>query len=113
MNQCPHYAIRELMSESSPIGEKIKAAGWVKTRRDSKAGFSFINLHDGSAFQGLQIVAPNTLPNYAEEILHLTAGCSIEVQGTLVESPAKGQKAELQAESLKVLGWVEDRKSVV
>lgn len=82
--------------------------GWVRTRRDSKAGLSFIGLHDGSCFDALQIVAPTELPNYQSEILKLTAGCAIEVTGELVASQGKGQAVELKADEIKVVGWVDD-----
>ncbi|OGA11261.1 MAG: asparagine--tRNA ligase, partial [Betaproteobacteria bacterium RIFCSPHIGHO2_12_FULL_69_13] len=75
---------------------------------DSKAGFSFVSLSDGSSFHPLQIVAPNALPNYASEILRLTSGCAIEATGTIVPSPAKGQPFEMQATEIKVVGWVDD-----
>ena len=85
--------------------------GWVRTRRDSKAGFSFIHLSDGSSFHPVQVVAPKDLPNYEKEVLHLTAGCAIEATGTIVPSPAKGQPFEMQAASVKVVGWVDDPDS--
>src|SRR5690606_33040644 len=74
-------------------------------RRDSKAGFSFLEINDGSCFGNLQVVAAAQLPNYADEIQKLTAGCSVVITGTLVESPAAGQATELQADSVRVLGW--------
>lgn len=103
-----NHSIVELLSGKVPAGEPVVARGWVKTRRDSKAGISFIALHDGSCFHSLQVVASNTLSNYEAEILRLTAGCSIQVTGLLVASPAKGQAVELQASQIEVLGWVED-----
>ncbi|HTS23266.1 MAG TPA: asparagine--tRNA ligase, partial [Casimicrobiaceae bacterium] len=75
------------------------------------AGISFLHLSDGSCFHPVQIVAPGTLANYADEILHLTTGCAIEASGTVVPSPAKGQPYEMQASSVKVVGWVEDPDS--
>jgi asparaginyl-tRNA synthetase len=82
--------------------------GWVRTRRDSKAGISFINLSDGSGFQPIQIVAPNTLPNYASEVQRLSAGCAIVARGTLVASQGKGQSVEIQGTAVEVVGWVDD-----
>ncbi len=82
--------------------------GWVRTRRDSKAGISFVNVSDGSSFHPVQVVAPSALPNYADEVLRLTAGCAVEVTGTIVPSPAKGQPYEMQASAIRVVGWVED-----
>ena len=100
--------ISEFLSGKIPAGTKITAQGWVRTRRDSKAGFSFITLSDGSCFQVLQVVAPNSLANYADEILQLSAGCAIIVHGELVESPAKGQAYELKADKIEVVGTVDD-----
>ncbi|MHC4414870.1 MAG: asparagine--tRNA ligase [Planctomycetota bacterium] len=100
--------IGDLLSGRVPPGSRVTVKGWLRTRRDSKAGMSFLNLHDGSCFRPLQIVAPSTLPNYEGEILRLTAGCSVVVEGELVESPGKGQTVELQASSVEVVGWIED-----
>ncbi len=93
---------------SMGAGERVLVKGWVKTRRDSKAGLSFINLDDGSCFGDLQVVAPAELANYSSEVLHLTTGCSIEAEGELVESKGKGQTVELKADRVTVVGWVED-----
>ncbi len=101
-------SVKEALTGQVATGEKITLKGWVRTRRDSKGGFSFINLHDGSCFDPIQVVADADLPNYDKEIKRLTTGCSIAVQGTLVESPGKGQPVEVKAENVKVIGWVED-----
>ncbi|HAD49065.1 MAG TPA: asparagine--tRNA ligase, partial [Idiomarina sp.] len=82
--------------------------GWVRTRRDSKAGISFINLHDGSCFDAIQAVVPAELPNYTDEVLKLTTGCSVAITGVVVESQGKGQSYEMQATGVKVYGWVDD-----
>ncbi len=82
--------------------------GWVRTRRDSKAGISFVHVSDGSSFHPVQVVAPNTLPNYADEVQKLTTGCAVEATGTIVPSPAKGQPFEMQASTIRVIGWVDD-----
>jgi asparaginyl-tRNA synthetase len=92
-------------------GPTAKVQGWVRTRRDSKAGISFIQLNDGSCFGDLQIVAPADLPNYESEVLHLTAGCAIKAEGELVESKGKGQSVEIKATSIEVVGQVEDPDS--
>src|SRR5215204_6166264 len=102
------HAIVDLLRAKVPSGETVTVKGWVRTRRDSKAGFSFVNVHDGSAFDGIQVVAPNTLPNYSSEVLHLTAGCSVIATGTLAQSQGKGQSVEIQATSVEVVGMVED-----
>ena len=80
----------------------------MRTRRDSKAGLSFVNVSDGSGFQPVQVVAANTIDNYADEITKLTTGCAVEATGTIVPSPAKGQPFEMQATEIKVIGWVDD-----
>lgn len=101
-------AISEALSGKIPVGSEISVNGWVRTRRDSKAGFSFINVNDGSCFDSLQVVAPGELANYGNEVLKLTAGCSVHCRGRLVESGGRGQKYELQAEEVQAVGWVQD-----
>jgi len=98
----------DILSGRAPQGEPVTLKGWVRTRRDSKAGISFVHVSDGSAFHPVQVVAPNTLANYASEVMRLTAGCALEATGSIVPSPAKGQPFEMQASAIKVLGWVED-----
>ncbi|MER3546276.1 MAG: asparagine--tRNA ligase [Rhodanobacteraceae bacterium] len=89
-------------------GARVTVRGWVRTRRDSKAGLSFVNLSDGSCFDTLQIVAPAALPNYASEVQRLTAGAAIVAHGILLPSQGKGQAFELQADTIEVLGFVDD-----
>ncbi|MCZ6542931.1 MAG: asparagine--tRNA ligase [Planctomycetota bacterium] len=103
-----HVMIVDALAGRVPPGSSITLKGWVRTRRDSKAGLSFIHLHDGSCFGQMQIVAPNTLPNYDSEVLKLTSGCSIIVHGQLVDSQGKGQDVEVQASSIQIVGWVDD-----
>src|SRR5690606_9660653 len=86
----------------------VTVRGWVRTRRDSKAGLSFVNVSDGSCFAAIQVVAPSTLGNYESEVRHLTAGCSVIATGTLVPSQGQGQASEIQASQVEVVGWVED-----
>jgi asparaginyl-tRNA synthetase len=102
------FSVRDVLAGRASQDSPVTVKGWVRTRRDSKAGFSFVNLSDGSSFHPVQVVAANTLPNYADEILKLTAGCAVEATGRIVASPAKGQPFEMQAASVKVLGWVDD-----
>ncbi len=104
-------ACADVLAGRAPNDGPVTLKGWVRTRRDSKAGISFVHVSDGSCFHPVQVVAPNTLPNYADEVLHLTAGCAVEATGSIVPSPAKGQPFEMQASSLKVVGWVEDPDS--
>ena len=92
---------------SEEIGTRFTLMGWVRTRRDSKGGFSFIELNDGSCLESIQIIADQGLTNYDEDVLRLTTGCSIKAVGTLAESPGKGQKVEFQASEIEVLGWAE------
>ena len=80
----------EVLAGRAPKDAPVTIRGWVRTRRDSKAGISFVNVSDGSSFHPVQVVAPNTLPDYAEEILKLTAGCAVEATGSIVPSPANG-----------------------
>lgn len=99
---------REILSGKIAIGEKVTVAGWIRTRRDSKAGFSFLAVNDGSGFDNVQVIAPNTLNNYESEILKLTTGCSVVVDGTLKASEGKGQAYEINADKVFVTGFVED-----
>jgi asparaginyl-tRNA synthetase len=101
-------SVRDVLLGRAPREVPVTMKGWVRTRRDSKAGLSFIHLTDGSSLNPLQVVAPGTLANYASEVLHLTSGCAIEATGTIVPSPAKGQPFEMQASEIRVIGWVED-----
>src|SRR3954466_13692831 len=108
MMEKTEFSAREILAGHAPKDTSVTVRGWVRTRRDSKAGISFVHLSDGSAFHPVQVVAPNTLTNYADEVLKLTAGCAIEATGTIVPSPAKGQPFEMQASAIKVIGWVDD-----
>lgn len=90
------------------VGSTVTVRGWVRTRRDSKAGISFLAVYDGSCFNPIQGVVPNSLENYDNEVLKLTAGCSVIVTGEIVESPGAGQAYELQVTQVEVTGWVED-----
>ncbi|HEV2293116.1 MAG TPA: asparagine--tRNA ligase [Tepidisphaeraceae bacterium] len=101
-------AIIDLLRSKVPVGETVTIKGWVRTRRDSKGGFSFLNINDGSCFDGIQVVAPNTLPNYASEVMHLTAGCSVIATGAVVQSQGKGQSVEIHGTEIQVVGWVEN-----
>lgn len=105
------HAIVDLLAGKVAVDTQVTIKGWVRTRRDSKAGISFVNCHDGSCFSPIQAVVPNTLPNYQDEVLRLTAGCSVEIDGQLVESQGKGQSFEIQAEAVRVIGMVENPDS--
>ena len=102
------HMISSLLGGDIAPGTEVTVKGWVRTRRDSKAGLSFIHVHDGTSFHPIQVVAQNTLPNYEEEIIRIGAGCAIIATGELVESQGKGQSVEIQASAIEVVGWVDD-----
>ena len=101
----------DILAGRAPADATVAVRGWIRTRRDSKAGISFLNVSDGSGFHPVQVVAPSTLSNYETDVRHLTAGCSVEAIGRIVASPAKGQPFEMQAEAVRVIGWVDDPDS--
>ncbi len=90
------------------VDSEITVRGWVRNRRDSKAGISFLTVYDGSCFDPVQAVINNSLPNYQNDILRLTTGCSVEVTGNVVASQGEGQSFELQVTNVNVVGWVDD-----
>jgi asparaginyl-tRNA synthetase len=90
----------------SAVGEDVVVAGWLRTRRDS-SGFSFLEVNDGSSLANIQAIAEKNLPNYDSEIKKLTTGCSVVIRGELKESPAKGQRVEILASSVEVVGWAD------
>src|SRR5260370_6296749 len=102
------FSTREILGGGAQQDVPARVKGWGRHRRDSKAGISFVHLSDGASFHPVQVVAPSTLPNYADEVLKLTAGCAVAATGTIVPSPAKGQPFEMQASAIKVIGWVDD-----
>jgi asparaginyl-tRNA synthetase len=90
------------------VGSRITVEGWIRTRRDSRAGLSFLAVHDGSCHDPLQIVAPAELPNYQTDVVRITTGCAVRCSGEVVASQGKGQAVEVRADSVEVVGWVED-----
>src|SRR3982751_751954 len=101
-------SVADALAGKPGVDATVAVRGWVRTRRDSKGGFSFIAINDGSCFDSIQVVAPNTLPNYATEITKLTAGCAVIATGALAVSQGKGQSYEIQGKSIEVVGWVEN-----
>lgn len=99
--------IKEILNKGQ-AGDVVCVKAWVRSRRDSKAGISFLALNDGSCFASLQAVVPNTLSNYDSEVLKLTKDCAVEVSGALVASPGAEQSVELAATEVKVIGWIDD-----
>ena len=102
------HQISHLLRGDVAVGTEVTVKGWVRTRRDSKAGLSFVQVHDGTCFDAIQVVAPNELPNYEAEVQKLSAGCSVICTGELVESQGKGQSVEIKAAAIEVVGWVEE-----
>jgi asparaginyl-tRNA synthetase len=90
--------------KAESIGKSILLQGWVRTRRDSKAGFSFVELNDGSSFGNVQILVSQELPNYESDIKRITAGSSVAVQGIVKESPGQGQPTEVEAKTVELIG---------
>ncbi|CAI8187840.1 MAG: Asparagine--tRNA ligase [Glaciecola sp. HTCC2999] len=102
-----HASVVDVLNGAFEVAQTVTVKGWVRTRRDSKAGLSFIALHDGSCFDPVQIIALNTLDNYAQ-ITSLTAGCSLSVTGVVKASEGQGQALEIEATSVTVVGMVEN-----
>lgn len=100
--------VADLLHGRVAVDSEVTVRGWVRTRRDSKAGISFIAVYDGSCFNPVQAVVNNSLNNYQEEVLRLTTGCSVVITGKVVESPGEGQSFEIQATAVEVVGWVDD-----
>ena len=100
-------AIDQLL-KNGKIGDSVRVQGWVRTRRDSKGGLSFVQVHDGSCFDPIQVVATEDLANYTEDVLRMTTGASVDIRGTLVESQGKGQRVEIQAVEAVLVGEVEN-----
>ncbi len=93
--------------KGSDVGQRIRVNAWIRTRRDSKAGFSFLELNDGSCMANLQVIAEQSLANYESEIKRLSSGCSVTVEGELKESLGKEQATELHAQQVLVHGWAD------
>jgi asparaginyl-tRNA synthetase len=90
--------------QAAAIGHSVQVRGWIRTRRDSKGGFSFLEVNDGSSLANLQVIADGSLPNYESEVKHLVAGCSVAIEGEVKPSGGKGQVTEVAAKKLTVLG---------
>jgi len=103
--------VKTLFSNTTLVDEIVTVKGWLRSKRDSKAGISFLAVHDGTCFDAIQAVVPDTLSNYENEILPLGTGCAVEVTGQLVVSEGKGQSVEIQASAVMVVGDVDDPES--
>ena len=105
------HSVASALQGGSQIGRQLTVRGWVRSKRDSKAGISFVAVHDGSCFDTIQAVIPSELANYETEVLQITTGCAVVISGELVESQGKGQSVEIQASSVEVIGWVDDAET--
>src|SRR6476660_8080449 len=94
--------IASVLAGQVPVGSRITIEGWIRTRRDSKAGLSFLAVHDGSCFDPIQVVAPAELPNYESDVLRITTGCAVRCVGEVVASQGKGQAVEIRADKVEV-----------
>jgi asparaginyl-tRNA synthetase len=101
-------SISDIYKDNTIVNTSITICGWVRSRRNSKLGFSFITIYDGSCFDSIQVIAKNSLSNYDKEILHLTIGCSVILTGILILSIGDKQKYEIQAKEIQVVGWIEN-----
>lgn len=105
-----HVSVKKVLTggEGAAVGATVTVKGWVRSRRDSKAGLSFIALSDGSCFDNVQLVAPSDLDNYESEVKKLTTGASLVATGEVVESKGKGQSVEIKVSALTMVGDVDD-----
>lgn len=101
-------SIASVLKGKIPVGQIVTVRGWVRSKRDSKAGISFIAISDGSSFDAIQAVVPKELGNYESDVLPITTGCALAITGELVESQGKGQSVEIQATAVEVIGRVND-----
>ncbi len=98
------FAVAEARKKET-IGQAVRLQGWIRTRRDSKGGFSFLELNDGSCMANVQVIADANLPNYESEIKRLSPGCSVTIDGEVKPSGGKGQDTEVHAAAVTVHGW--------
>jgi len=101
-------SIKAVLQHQIATETAVTIEGWVRSRRTSKGGFSFIHVNDGSCFDSLQVVAPDALANYTTEVLELATGCAVRIHGRVAESLGHNQDRELQADQVDVLGWVDN-----
>ena len=106
-----HSPVVAVLKGELPVGSELTVKGWLRSKRDSKAGISFLSIHDGTSFHPVQAVVPASLDNYESEIIKLSTGCAVAVRGELVASQGQGQAVEIQASRVEVLGWVEDAET--
>lgn len=102
------FSVKQILAGVAKVGDSVTVRGWVRNRRDSKAGLSFVTVSDGSCFDAIQVIAENKLANYNSEIVNLTKDCAVIATGKLVESQGGGQSVEIIADSIEVTGFVEN-----
>ena len=100
-------SVKDALGNDELLNQEVELSGWVRSRRSSKGGFSFIHINDGSCFDNIQAVADEKLANY-DDVLELSSGFSVRLRGKIVESGGKGQDREIQVSQLFVIGAVED-----
>ncbi len=105
------HSVKNLLSDTELIGSHVTVQGWLRSKRDSKAGISFLAVNDGSHLDSLQCVAPKELANYEGEVLRLSTGCAVIVSGELVASQGGGQSVEIQAIQVELIGDIDDPES--
>ena len=105
------HSVKNLLGDEALIGSHVTVQGWLRSKRDSKAGISFLAVNDGSHFDSLQCVAPQELENYEDEVLKLSTGCAVIVSGELVASQGGGQSVEIQASHVELIGGIDDPES--
>jgi asparaginyl-tRNA synthetase len=105
------HSVKNLLCDEALIGNHVTVQGWLRSKRDSKAGISFLAVNDGSHFDSLQCVAPKDLENYEDEVLKLSTGCAVIVSGELVASQGGGQSVEIQASHVELIGGIDDPES--
>jgi asparaginyl-tRNA synthetase len=105
------HSVKNLIGDEALIGSHVTVQGWLRSKRDSKAGISFLAVNDGSHFDSLQCVAPKELENYEDEVLKLSTGCAVIVCGELVASQGGGQSVEIQASHVELIGGIDDPES--
>jgi asparaginyl-tRNA synthetase len=105
------HSVKNLIGDEALIGSHVTVQGWLRSKRDSKAGISFLAVNDGSHFDSLQCVAPKELENYEDEVLKLSTGCAVIVSGELVASQGGGQSVEIHASHVELIGGIDDPES--
>lgn len=103
-------SVNQILAHDVALGSEVTLKGWLRSRRTSKGGFSFLHLNDGSCLDTIQAVADQDLTNYAE-IIELSTGCSVEIHGKVVESQGRGQDREVHAHTVTIVGLVDDPES--